>query len=86
MSGPVERSKSPGGEEWPIAMTTEEAPKELAGRKVTHKKEEEPKGGIKRERDGESLPTEKEGPPKLQALIPQIDRLQLQQLIRSQPY
>ena len=67
MGGPVERSKSPGGEEWPIAMTTEEAPKELAGRKVTHNKEEKSKGGLKRERDGESLPTEKEGPPKIQA-------------------
>ena len=38
MSGPVERSKSHGGEEWPIAMTTEEAPEKLAGRKVTHKR------------------------------------------------
>ncbi len=70
MGGPVERSKSPGGEEWPIAMTTEEAPKELAGRKVTHNKEEKSKGGLKRERDGESLPTEKEGPPKIQAVDP----------------
>ena len=72
MGGPVERSKSPGCEQWPnkIAETTEEATETLAGRKVTHNKEEEPIGGIKRERDGESLPTEKEGPPKIEAVDP----------------